>query len=142
MDREHRLIMYQSLFNELESIEKNAMLRKEALMPNAAIGIANRAAGVADKVMGAGSKIRGFGSQALEGAKQIREQGIGNALSGVKKTFTEGAIKPGAGIADQWIGGARNVMGTDVGKALAVGAGGAGALGAGALGAGALASRR
>ena len=139
MDREYRLAMYQSLFKELESIEKNAMLRKEAFIPNAAIGIANRAAGMADKVVGAGSKIRGFGSQALAGAKQMREQGIGNTLGGLKKTFTEGAIVPGAGIGQQWLGGARNVMGTDAGKALAVG--GAGALGVGALGAGALANR-
>ena len=158
-DREYRLTMYKSLFEELESIEKNAMLQKEAFIPGAAVGFANRAVGAMNRLSGVGQSIKGFGSRALQGAKDIRSQGLRETGSKLRDAFETGAIRGEFGLGGKMQGpmgtfnargnardgfmgglggGIRGALGTDEGKALAIGGG---ALGTGALGAGAVANR-
>lgn len=128
-ERVYKQAMYQSFFEELGSIEKNAMIQKEAL----------NVGQIADAGKAAWGAVKGFGGRALSGARELGREGVG----GVRRSFTEGALKAPAeaGAIASTLSGAGNVLGTDAGKALAVGAGGLAAGGAGLTGLGYMAGR-
>jgi len=132
-DRDYRLAMYQSFFDELASIEKNAMLQKEAV---GGWGAVTGALGKARKFIG-------------EGVGQWRKTGLGGGLQTLRETGQRaaGAAPEGAGMFQRAghalfgsKGGAPGILQTQMGQTAAAGLGAAG-LGAGALGGGALALR-
>lgn len=119
-DREYRLVMYQSFFDELGSIEKNAMLQKESTIGWGRVGSAL-------------GKAKDFVTQ---GVNQWRQTGLKGGLQTLKETGQRAAATAPEGT---------GTMGR-VGRALFGGEGGApgilqtqmGQTAAGALGGGAL----
>lgn len=130
-DREYRLAMYQSFFEELESIEKRAMLQKEA------VGWGN--------VAGALGKAKKFVG---EGLGQWKKTGLGGGLKQLKEVGQRaaGGAPEGTGVVGRagraLFGGegAPGILQTQMGQTAAAGLGAAGA-GAAGLGATGLALR-
>lgn len=133
-DRATQHAFYESFFEELESIEKNAMLNKEA------INLGGLRAG-AGKALDFAKQHGGKAIDTLKrGVGELRDKGLG----GVRRTFTTGALEApdAAGVGQTMLSGAGKVLDTDAGKALAAGGGAAlAAGGAGLAGAGYLAGR-
>lgn len=133
-DRATQHAFYESFFGELEAIEKNAMLQKEALNMGSISAGANKAI---DFAKTHGGKVV---DTLKKGVGELKDKGLG----GVRRTFTEGALEAPnkAGVGQTMLSGVGKALDTDAGKTLAM-AGGAGvaAGGAGLAGAGYMAGR-
>lgn len=129
-------LIIQAMFDELSNINDNELMKVALSMG----GIASAAKGLAAKVPGiAGQARQGvsqFAGQAQRGAGQLWRRSPKSTFRSLGKVYQRGAAQGGT------LGGVRSVLGTDRGKALAVGGAAALAVPTMAYGAGRLQRRQ